>query len=120
MDAVERTANGELDKEIDFLAEFLREYHEPVYLRIGYEFDSKENNYDAPAYIKAFRRIVDRIRDATFHGSDNHGNILSPCQNVVFVWHAADLNLGTTCVWRTGTLAKLRGLVWNIRIPATL
>ena len=95
VDAEERVANGELDAEIDFLAEFLREFENPVYLRIGYEFDSRENSYDAPKYVAAFRRIVDRIR-----GQDTRSNRYSNANsnrfrsreaarasNVAFVWH---------------------------------
>ena len=94
VDAEERTANGELDAEIDFLAEFLREFKNSVYLRIGYEFDSKENHYDAPKYIAAFRRIVDRIRGLTTvaDGSpQSASSSLGPtgASNVAFVWHAA-------------------------------
>ena len=89
VNAEERTANGELDEEINFLAEFLREYGAPVYLRIGYEFDSKENNYDAPMYIAAFRRIVDRIRGTRYQDEDDPSKTYSGAENVAFVWHAA-------------------------------
>lgn len=87
--AEERIMNGELDKEITFLAEFLREYNAPVYLRIGYEFDSKENNYDAPTYIAAFRRIVDRIRSSGYDDAVDPTKSVSGAENVAFVWHAA-------------------------------
>ena len=94
VDAEERVASGELDAEIDFLAEFLREFQNSVYLRIGYEFDSKENHYDAPTYIAAFRRIADRIRGLTTVADgipQNAGTTSGPtgASNVAFVWHAA-------------------------------
>jgi hypothetical protein len=69
-------AEGKLDREVDFLGEFLREYVAPVYLRIGYEFDSAQNHYDAPYYVTAFKRIVDRMRG------------VSGAHNVAFVWHS--------------------------------
>lgn len=87
--AEHRTMNGELDNEITFLAEFIREYEAPVYLRIGYEFDSKENNYDAPAYIAAFRRIVDLIRGTAYEDATDPTKSVSGAKNVAFVWHAA-------------------------------
>ena len=67
---------GKLSKEIKRLATFfLSIFPTPVYLRIGYEFDSPENAYHPISYITAFRIIVDAMR-------------MYNVQNVVYVWHS--------------------------------
>eukprot|EP01031_Cornospumella_fuschlensis_P029033 gene29033-35044_t len=54
---------GNLDGNIDALASYINASSpHAVYLRIGYEFDSLENAYDAETYKQAFRRIATRIR----------------------------------------------------------
>ena len=70
-------AAGQLDMYIDKLALFLRGYSDrSIYLRIGYEFDSAENNYAPDDYIAAFRHIVHRF--------DYY-----QVNNTAFVWHAS-------------------------------
>lgn len=70
-------ATGLLDEDIDALATFLKSYHDrSIYLRIGYEFDSVENQYPPLDYIAAFQRIVDRFNDKNV-------------TNTAFVWHAS-------------------------------
>src|SRR3989338_3298507 len=63
-----------LDKNIDRLGQWIKSSGKQVYLRIGYEFDSPENEYDPQMYIQAYRHIVNRLRDMNIH-------------NVYFVWH---------------------------------
>jgi hypothetical protein len=36
----------------------------PVYLRVGFEFDYPGNHYDPAAYVRAFRRVHDRLSEA--------------------------------------------------------
>lgn len=48
----------------------------PVYLRIGYEFDNPNNNYEPEAYKEAFRHIVERFR------------MSGKAENIAFVWHS--------------------------------
>jgi hypothetical protein len=67
---------GHLDRDIYALGSYLAGLNRPVFLRIGYEFDSASNNYDPTSYKKAFRRIV---------GLFSSKNIT----NVAFVWHAS-------------------------------
>jgi hypothetical protein len=67
---------GKLSKEIKKLSNFfLSIYPTTVYLRVGYEFDSFENNYNPVAYGSAYRTIVDSLR-------------LYGVQNVAYVWHS--------------------------------
>jgi hypothetical protein len=69
-------AAGRMDDDVDALASFIGSLESNVFLRIGYEFDSSQNNYDTVEYVAAFRHIVNRFR---------HLHI----DNVAFVWHAS-------------------------------
>lgn len=73
--ALERVNQGAYDKNIDRLAQWIKLTGRPVYLRIGYEFDNKENHYEPASYREAFRRIVDRFRKLGV-------------TNAAFVWHS--------------------------------
>ncbi len=61
----DRVAAGEHDSLISSLGQFLTQHStREIYLRIGYEFDGHGwNNYDAENYIKAYRRIKDKLDD---------------------------------------------------------
>jgi len=67
-------SKGEYDEEILFLINLLRRLNKPVFLRIGYEFNSP-GKYPASEFIKAWRHIVDLFRK-------------NGCNNVAFVWCA--------------------------------
>ena len=71
-------ARGEYDKEINHLAVFFRLINNPVYLRIGYEFDGAWNRgYDnTRQYIAAYKHIVDKLRE-------------KQVRNVAFVWQGS-------------------------------
>ncbi len=71
-----RVAGGTLDSQIDALGAWIGAQNRPVFLRIGYEFDGEWNAYDPENYIAAFRRIVDRFREAQV-------------SNVATVWQSA-------------------------------
>ena len=73
--ACEDVAEGLLNKEIKLLAVYLGSLTQYVYLRVGYEFDSQENNYKISSYIAAFKKIVDLFRSLGI-------------TNVAFVWHS--------------------------------
>jgi Secretion system C-terminal sorting domain/Glycosyl hydrolase family 26 len=53
---------GQRDNQIRDLANYISEVNRPVFLRIGYEFDGAWNAYNQTAYISAFKRVVDIIR----------------------------------------------------------
>ena len=75
MGACEDVAEGLLNKEIKLLAVYLGSLTQYVYLRVGYEFDSLENNYKISSYIAAYKKIVDLFRSLGI-------------ANVAFVWHS--------------------------------
>ncbi len=66
------------DHKIRRLALFFKSIDNPVYLRIGYEFDGAWNRgyEDSAQYIAAYRRIVDIIRE-------------QDVGNLAFVWQAS-------------------------------
>lgn len=73
--ALKGVNSGRYNKNIDRLADWIKRTNRPVYLRIGYEFDLPDNDYEPAAYAAAFRRIVNRFRKAKV-------------ENVAFVWHS--------------------------------
>ena len=61
----EKVADGRYDHLIDELIAFLKEFKDrPFLIRIGYEFEGSWNNYDPENFKAAFRRIVDKLREA--------------------------------------------------------
>lgn len=72
---LEKILGGEMDANIQTFGEWLKNTGRPVYLRIGYEFDLPQNNYEPEAYKKAFRYLVTRWRQ-------------QGVANVAFVWHS--------------------------------
>ncbi|MEO8371088.1 MAG: carbohydrate binding domain-containing protein [Candidatus Solibacter sp.] len=61
----QQVANGDYDREIDYLVEGLRRLATPVYLRIGYEFNGVNwNGYQPTPYKLAFLRITNKLRAA--------------------------------------------------------
>lgn len=69
---------GMHDDKILRLARFCRQVKQPIFLRVGYEFDGAWNmGYaDRAAYVAAYRRIVDTLR-------------AQGVTNVAFVWQAS-------------------------------
>jgi len=67
-------ANGSLyDARIDDLIDVVRDYGRPVMMRIGGEFNGSWNGYHPWDYPQAFRKIVNRFRQAGV-------------ENVAFIW----------------------------------
>ncbi|HHT25646.1 MAG TPA: hypothetical protein GXZ82_00165 [Firmicutes bacterium] len=54
------------------LGRVIKEYGDPVFVRIGFEFNGKWNNYHAGLYPMAFRKFVDLLRE---EGADNFAAI---------------------------------------------
>jgi len=69
------TANGTYDKVIKKYSKWAKSVDRPIYLRIGYEFDGPHNELEPGEYVRAYRRIVDQMRD-------------QGVENVAFVWHS--------------------------------
>jgi hypothetical protein len=87
---VDGITDGTYDTNLDKLGDWLKETRRPVYLRVGYEFDFPENKYPPDQYVRAFRRIRDRLeaRGAT---------------NVAYVWHSyAAANSKAVADWYPG------------------
>lgn len=72
---LKEVVKGAFDENILKLAEWIRKSKKDVYLRIGYEFDNPDNEYDPTDYILAYQYIVDWFRQADV-------------PNVYFVWHS--------------------------------
>jgi hypothetical protein len=89
--ALDDVLAGSYDANIQSLGNWLKQSQQPVFLRIGYEFDFKDNGYDPKKYEQAYRYIVDRLRA---QGVDN----------VAYVWHsAASMNhAGNFMEWYPG------------------
>jgi hypothetical protein len=60
------------DELIRELGRVIKEYGDPVFVRIGFEFNGKWNNYHAGLYPIAFRKFVDLLRE---EGADNFATI---------------------------------------------
>lgn len=79
VDDLPNVVSGARDAVITELGAFIRGVGQPVFLRIGYEFDGSWNHYDKAQYIAAFRRIMDRLR-------------ADGVTNVVSVWQGSGSN----------------------------
>jgi len=75
VDALKDVYQGVYDDNIDRMARWFKSKKVPIYLRIGYEFDGPHNHYNPKDYVKAYRYLVDRLREAEVN-------------NVAFVWHS--------------------------------
>ena len=83
--------NGGLDENIDKLGKWIKDSKKDVYLRIGYEFDNPDNEYAPAEYVKAYRYIVDRLREFGVN-------------TVHYVWH--------TIAWKDKTWPGYNPLAW--------
>lgn len=73
--SLDSVIDGSLDDNIKKLGEWITKANIPVFLRIGYEFDLPENNYDPELYKQAFRHIVEKLDE-------------QKVKNVAYVWHS--------------------------------
>lgn len=89
-DDLDRIDNGLYDANLDQLGNWLRNLARPVFLRVGYEFDNPSFNYNAEKYIRAYRHVVDHLRDQGL-------------TNVAYVWHSwAQINSTAAMSWYPG------------------
>ena len=75
VDALDGIISGTYDRNLQFLARWIKKADRPVYLRIGYEFDLPDNKYYPEKYRAAFHHIVNLLRQMNV-------------RNVAFVWHS--------------------------------
>lgn len=74
--ALDGIISGKYDNTIRDLAYFFKKHRShPFYLRIGYEFDNRDNYYQPGKYAESFRYIVDILRTLNV-------------ENVAYVWHS--------------------------------
>ena len=73
--SLDSVTDGSLDDNIRKLGEWIKKTNVPVFLRIGYEFDLPENNYDPELYKQAFKYIVEKLDE-------------QKVKNVAYVWHS--------------------------------
>jgi len=88
---LKETLNGSFDKTIDRLGEWIKKTGKQVYLRIGYEFDALENEYDPDDYKRTYRYIANRLK-------------AKGIKNLHFVWH--------TIAWRGKDWPMYEPLKW--------
>ncbi len=69
------TADGVYDDVVRAFSAWAKQTNRPIYLRIGYEFDGPHNELEPVEYIRAYRRVVDIMREEAV-------------ENVAFVWHS--------------------------------
>jgi hypothetical protein len=88
--ALESVTDGSLDDNIKKLGDWIKKAKVPVFLRIGYEFDLPENNYDPELYKQAFKHIVEKLDE-------------QKVKNVAYVWHSyAAYNTRSIDQWYPG------------------
>ncbi|MEJ6791377.1 MAG: glycosyl hydrolase [Lacinutrix sp.] len=74
-DITKKTKKGDYDKVIKQYAAWAKSTNRPIYLRIGYEFDGPHNQLEPKKYVKAYKHIVDLLREEGVN-------------NIAFVWHS--------------------------------
>jgi len=74
-EVTEEVFEGKLDSEILYLIKAIKKYKNPVFLRIGYEFNNPHHNYSPEKFILAWKYLVDFFRK-------------NKVKNVAFVWDA--------------------------------
>ncbi len=93
VDQLDAINAGELDQQIQKLGKWIQATNRPMYLRIGYEFDGPWNHYEPTAYVQAYRRIAEQLREM------NVSNLVlvwsssaSPCfaKHPVEAWYPGD------------------------------
>lgn len=75
VNSLESVTDGSLDENIKKLGDWIKKANVPVFLRIGYEFDLPENNYEPELYKQAFKYIVEKLDEQKI-------------KNVAYVWHS--------------------------------
>jgi hypothetical protein len=74
-DILKKARKGEYDTVIRQFSTWAKTIDRPLYLRIGYEFDGEHNQMKPSDYVRAYRRIVDIMRE-------------EHTDNIAFVWQS--------------------------------
>ena len=72
---LKNVVNGTYDENIDTYITWANVSENPIYLRIGYEFDGPHNANDPELFVAAYTYIVDRM-------------CAGGCSNIAYVWHS--------------------------------
>ncbi len=89
-DDLDRIDNGIYDSNLDILGNWMKNLARPVYLRVGYEFDNPDFNYNAEKYVRAYKHVVDHFR-------------AQGLTNVAYVWHSYASSNSTAAInWYPG------------------
>ena len=89
-DDLDRIDRGVYDANLDTLGNWMKNLDRPVYLRIGYEFDNPDFNYNAVKYVRAYKHVVDHFR-------------AQGVTNVAYVWHSYAASNSTNAIrWYPG------------------
>ncbi|MCX6183323.1 MAG: T9SS type A sorting domain-containing protein [Bacteroidetes bacterium] len=83
--------SGQRDGLIKQLGDWIKSRNQPVFLRIGYEYDGQWNNYNPADYKLAYKRIVDKFR-------------ANEVTNCAYVWQSSGYTNDTTTLlkWYPG------------------
>ena len=74
-DVAKKAGEGEFDEVVRQYSTWAKSANRPIFLRIGYEFDGPHNELEPKDFVKAYRRIVDILRE-------------EGVENIAFVWHS--------------------------------
>src|SRR3989344_1289780 len=74
-DKTKEISEGKYDKEFDKLLKVIKEFINPVFIRIGYEFDKAEK-YNPKNFVKAWKYFVDKYREEKIN---NIANVWCAC-----------------------------------------
>lgn len=82
-DGTKEISEGKYDKELDKIFKVIKEFGNPVFIRLGYEFD-KAGKYNSKTFIRAWQYVVNKYREEKIN-------------NIANVWCACPYN-GTVSV----------------------
>jgi len=74
-DGTKAISEGKYDKELDKMFKVIKDFRNPVFIRLGYEFD-KADKYNPKNFIKAWKHFVDKYRKEKIN---NIANVWCAC-----------------------------------------
>ena len=74
-DGTKAISEGKYDKELDKIFKIIKDFGNPVFIRLGYEFDKAEK-YNPKNFVKAWRYVVDKYRKKKIN---NIANVWCAC-----------------------------------------
>ena len=77
-DITKEVSDGDYDADIEKLLKTFKKINNPIFLRLGYEFDKKDK-YNPETFVRAWKHIFDKLRDMKIN-------------NVAMVWCVCPFN----------------------------